>query len=493
LFKNFKKMHPDATKSSANFKAYLHNIKSTEKIMKKRSPKKSKSPRRSKSRKSPKKSKSPRRSKSPKKAKSPRRSKSRKSPKKSKSPKSRKGRKSPKSRVCSPRERNACTRNGKVCNPLTGNCILPTTSVAYGLKVETRRMPRSRKSSQPIVSPYQSMYTIPQYTPPPIPSGKPAIPQYTPPPIPSGKPAIPQYTPPYVSPIPVVSPYQPSEVALADKPEEAQYEQLLQILRASMRNAEKKLADIKAKKTEGGQEDLATTANQILALPVEEIQAMSSVDPSTAKRSLESFEQQIAQATNTEPLNITDPKIAAIMEEVPDEIKNNIVYSGTPINSPTTNPFSGPMDASMLLERVQQQKINNVQTGLEMQKLADKIGLDNEEFFDAVENTSEELLESSEKLDQAQADVQADPSEENVSALSKLANVSYELGRQAVTKVFAPGMVLLGLQYGALYLANQLQQNTGDFPVYSGGTYPYANMTNPGIGFGFKRKHRSRK
>jgi hypothetical protein len=271
-----------------------------------------------------------------------------------------------------------------------------------------------------------------------------------------------------------------------------------------MRIAEQKLADIKAKKnvpalTAGGQEaNLAMAANQIMALPADEIKAMTSVDPSTAQKSLKSFEQQIAQATNTEPLRITDPKIASIIAEVPDEIRNNILY-GTPINNPSENPFSGPLELAMLLELVQQQKINSVQTGVQIQNLSDKIGLENEEFFDAVEDTSEELLESSKKVDQAQAAVEANPSEENVSTLRKLANGAYEVGKQAVQKVLAPGMIMLGLQYGVLYLADQLQQNTGNFPVYPGVTSPYANMTmseNPAIGypgFGFKRKHRSRK
>jgi hypothetical protein len=96
--------------------------------------------------------------------------------------------------------------------------------------------------------------------------------------------------------------------------------------------------------------------------------------------------------------------------------------------------------------------------------------------------------------------VEANPSEQNVSTLRKLANGAYEVGKQAVQKVLAPGMIMLGLQYGVLYLADQLQQNTGgNFPVYSGVTSPYANMTmsdNPAIGypgFGFNRKHRSRK
>ena len=156
----------------------------------------------------------------------------------------------------------------------------------------------------------------------------------------------------------------------------------------------------------------------------------------------------------------------------------------------------------MLLALVQQQKINSVQTGVQIQNLSDKIGLENEEFFDAVEDTSSGLLESSKELDQAQAEVEANPSEENVSTLRKLANGAYEVGKQAVQKVLAPGMLLLGLQYGVLYFANQLQQNTGGHaPVYPGVTSPYANMTNPAIGypgyepisFGFKRKHRSRK
>jgi hypothetical protein len=274
-----------------------------------------------------------------------------------------------------------------------------------------------------------------------------------------------------------------------------------------MRIAEQKLADIKAKKnvpalTAGGQEaKLATTANQIMALPADEIKKMVSVDPSLAQKSLESFEQQIAQATNTEPLKITDPKVASIIAEVPDEIRNNILY-GTPINNPPENPFSGPLELAMLLLLVQQQKINNVQTGVQIQNLSDKIGLENEEFFDAVGDTSSGLLESSEKVDRAQAAVEANPSEENVSTLRKLANGAYEVGKQAVQTVLAPGMIMLGLQYGVLYLADQLQQNTGGHaPVFPGVTSPYANMTGyPAIGsgydpisFGFKRKHRSRK
>jgi hypothetical protein len=393
LFKKFKESHPDATESSPEFRAFIKNMESTSKIMKK----KSKSPKR-------------------------------RSAKKSKSPK----------RYCSPKARRSCSRKSRLCNPLTGNCILPQTALNAGLKLESRRMPRrSRVRVEKVVSPI-----IPQYT-----------------------------SPSKAKELVSTKPVKISKLAIA--------------------------IDEKNKKREGKQKPLAIEGPKVMNLPVEQINALvPAITQSDANKVLENVDNQIQAIVGVNP-QVSDPKIAIAVAAVPDEIREQIIHGVSP-NIKRVMDMSFTNDPNALILQIQY-LLNNAAEAIKAEETLKDVAEqnDNEEFFDAVEESQEQLIEAAMNAEIAAENLElsiesGQDVEENVSTLKMAANAVVNVVKESVKQVLAPGAIMALLTYGTLALSNALAQGTaGPIPVYSG------NVTEPVYALppmGFKSKvQRSRK
>jgi hypothetical protein len=255
-------------------------------------------------------------------------------------------------------------------------------------------------------------------------------------------PVIPQYTPPVVSPkvapqafVPVQSP---------------QISQLAQTI--AKKNA----------KRESVKKPLAIEGPKVMNLPTEQITAIVPFSQNDANKVLQNVDNEIQQAVGVNP-QVTDPKIALAITAVPDEVRPYIIHGVSP-NLQGLMDMSFSNDPSSLLLQMQYLLLNAVQTVEAEETLKDVAEQnDNEEFFDAVEESQEQIIEAAQSVEQAAENLQASIQtgqalEENISTARMIGNAFVNVVKETAKQVVAPGVIMTLLTYGTLALSNALTQ-----------------------------------
>lgn len=577
LFRKYKETHPSSTMSSPSFKKYLENMDpSSKRSPKKRSATKrrSKSPKRRS--KSPKKRSATKRS-SPKRSKSP---KKRSSPKRSKSPKARKSgaRKSRSASrdLCPPAARTKCAGQEKLCNPLSGKCILPQTADAYGLQLDSRRMPRRSsektkrvskeekeakeaylaKAAQIIqASPIISAQSLPkastvigdaikhqtQATPSTasvvnavkrevsslkvkLQTSGPAnvvtevrqsmnkasqdaanVSQ-----VASQAAAIANNTAAQAN--AAINAAQQAQQAAAVNPtpksianvaaKDAQAaaaastataaataanatSNLVSSLNRAVRNPSAQSMDalnaaIKNMYITGVPPEAASaivaaassaqaTANDItkavvrggLSLPVAQLEKIPGVDVTKAQSDLKNFEKKIDSATGVQ-LNITDPKVAILISQTPQNLLNQLVYSNAipPVVSPNVSnlPIAG------LIKAAQDQVTSSGQVILRAISVDNQLIVPNREFTQSVVDAADEFFDCVENLENAVNAASIDPSPEKITLLKTVMNELY-LATKAGALSLAGGLLVAALQVSTAYVPALIDAASENIPV----------------------------